>query len=204
MIRRPLLFVPLIAAALTLPAPAVSAVTIENPGTHTITGENTLAIHAYIPGSMTSNPIELTGLKCSITSEASSGADGSLALYNISFTPHTGSIGNCGQWNDCDDLGWGGQIEEGHVGTYWEYAFHYGFCMENMSPHFDGIWFFIECRLASNGASYHCGGTHDGEGPDVAEGESHLLVNDVAPGVSVEYAVEGEMFISPAIQLMHE
>lgn len=189
----------LVVGTLVFSAPSASAVVVENPGMHAVTGENTLSIHGYLPGSMSPNLVEFTTLKCNNTWEATTTGTGEIDIHSVDFDAHTGSIGPCATVDDCDDAGWLAEIEEGHLGTAWEYAVHATFCLD-----VDGMPLSIECQLAANGASVHCGGVHDNEGPDTAEAESHVFVREVAPGVPVEFAIEGELFIDPPIQLMHE
>lgn len=209
MTRKPLLLTAaLVAATFAFSASGALAVAVENPGMHAVTGENTLTMaHGYLPRTMAPNLLEITGLKCNHTTEMTTSSTGAFDLHSVDLSGHMGSVGPCNEANDCDDAGWNGQIEESHDGTDWEYGVHLTFCLVGTSSwFFDGIQYSIECQLAASGASIHCGGTHDNEGPDTAESEAHLfaIITQLAPGIPIEFAVEGELFIDPPIELMHE
>lgn len=77
------------------------------------------------------------------------------------------------------------------------------FCYEGTgSSEYGGIPFTVECEISSDGDEMHCGGVHDGH-HDAKEEESHMFVHQIAPGIFVEFNVEGRALIDPPLQLVH-
>lgn len=189
--------------AIILPVSSASAfgVGVENPGMFSITGENTLSIHTILPEAL--GGTEVTGLKCAQVWEANVDENGHVDVNDVEINAHSGSIGSCNQWNDCDDAGWEGQLEEGHKGTKWEYGVHLTLCLEGTgSAEINGIPFTVECEMPADGDEVHCGGVHDGH-HDKGEEESHLFIHQLAPGLFAEFNLEGEGFVSPSLNLIH-
>lgn len=201
MIRKLLLLAVMAVTAFAFSAASASAfeVEVENPGMFAITGSNTISIHGTFP----EEGNELTGLKCNNTWEANIDSSGHINVHSIVLSSVTGSIGQCNSVDDCDDAGWEGQIEE--HSPHWEYAVHAVFCLEDTgNPETDDIAFPVECQFTP--AAVHCGGTHDGHdnaAADPAEEESQIFIHQIAPGVFVEFFVEGELTINPPVQIHH-
>ena len=199
-IKRLLLVAMTAVAAVSFSAATASAVTVENPGDFEITGENTIAIHSIVPefGNM-----EVTGLKCDNHWTANIDSAGHVEINPIDFDAHEGSIGTCDIVEDCNDAGWEGQIGNAHAHG-WEYAIHYVFCVENTNHFIDGVPLPIECELSADGDELHCGGPQPGDGvQDAEESEAHTHNQVIAPGVTGEFNVEGELNIADPVILHH-
>jgi hypothetical protein len=112
----------LIAAAITLAAigvaiasPASAQVTVHNPGMFELTGnEMQLRAHHPIAG-------EIALSQCENSWEANVDSSGHVSIHNVDIDPPGTS--NCEGRNDCDDMGWDGQI----ISTT---TVHVNFCLE--------------------------------------------------------------------------
>ena len=201
MIRKLFLLAVTAVAAVAFSAASASAVTVENPGEFEVTGENTIAIHSIVPEF---GNAEVTGLKCDNHWIANIDAEGHIFVDPIEFAEHELSVGACDTANDCNDAGWEAQLEEAN-NHGWEFGVHVRFCLEGTgNPAVDGVNFLVECEVSAAGDEVHCGGPQPGDGvQDAEESESHTHDQVIAPGVTAEFNVEGELNIDPALELHH-
>lgn len=92
-----------VGAMLALLAPSASAfeVKVQNPDILSITGENTLAIHTFLPESLGGS--EVTGLKCDNRWEANVNSDGHVHIHDVATARHAESTPQCDAVEACDE-----------------------------------------------------------------------------------------------------
>ena len=176
MIRRFVLLALTMLVTLTASTSTVSAAEIHNPGMFQATGDQ-LSLLAHYPGVG-----EFVMAQCINDWEINVTGDGHVDIHNVEID-HLG-VGPCSTLEDCDQLGWEGQITSQHI-------IHIDFCLEDAGTPSD-IGGEVACSVGDGWLEAHC--------------ESSLVTEDFGvttppfpPGTTLE--IEGELDLDEALSI---